>query len=816
MGDRSPTLPTIAERYEIERELGRGGMAVVYLAHDRKHDRRVAVKLLAPEVSQSLDARRFQREITITAGLAHPNILPLHDSGNANGQLYYVMPFVAGESLRHRLARERQLPLHDAVCIARAVAAALEHAHAHGVIHRDVKPENILLADGQAVVADFGIAKLVSETAAQRFTTAGAHLGTPAYMSPEQASGEATVDGRADLYAVGCVLYEMLTGDPPFTGTALAVLAQRVAIAAPDVRLTRDTVPEALATTVARALARSPADRFQTAAELGQALDEAALECAPRSPTGSARADRSASRWSATRRAMLAGALVAAGAAAAAGVGRALRLGPFSRAAGGPPTIHTLAVLPLASVSDAKGPDFFADGLTDALITGLSELGNVNVISRTSVMRYRTMPEPLPRVARALHADAVLEGTVVHSGARVRISTELIRASDQRVIWARSFERTVGDALALQADVAEAVAQEIGVRLGSDAVRRPTPVKLEAQEAYLKGQYYAGQWRLAEAIDAFQRAVAIDPNHAAAYAALARAYYFRAFFGEIAPAEAFSQMRRAASQALTLDPSSAEANGLMALVETHYDWDWAAAERHFRRALALSPSDAQVHHDYAHFLLAAGRQPESVAETKRALELDPANPMLTSCVGWHSLFDREFDQAISYARESQRMMPSFWARIVLGWAYLGEGRSDSAVAEMRVAVAESHDLPFAQAALAHALAKAGRSAEARRILSELLQRSLRGYVSAYDIAVVYAGLGDHDRAIDWLRKAIGERSMFVVHLTWDSRLDDLRTDPRFTALEEQLRKMTGEAAPKTAPSRAAVPPRPGTRGAVTG
>jgi serine/threonine-protein kinase len=245
-------------------------------------------------------------------------------------------------------------------------------------------------------------------------------------------------------------------------------------------------------------------------------------------------------------------------------------------------------------------------------------------------------------------------------------------------------------------------------------------------------------------------------------------------------------MQRAAARALEYDENSAEAHGLIALVDVHYNWDWAGAEREFARAVALSPSNAQVHHDYAHFLLAVGRRAESVAETKRARELDPANPMLTTCTGWHSLFDQRFDEAKSYATEAQRMMPSFWAEIVMGWAFLGEGRTDSAVVAMRSAVSLSKDLPFAEAALGHALAKAGKTAEARRLLDKLLQQSLRGYVSAYDIAIVYAGLGENDHAIDWLRKAMSERSMFVVHLTWDSRLDGLRADPRFLALIKQL------------------------------
>ena len=375
----------------------------------------------------------------------------------------------------------------------------------------------------------------------------------------------------------------------------------------------------------------------------------------------------------------------------------------------------------------------------------------------------------------------------------------MIRFSDQKPLWTRTYERPVGDALSLQDDIASAIAREIGTRFVSSSAARSVAVKPEAQEAYLKGAYFAGQWRLEEATAAFQRAVNIDPNHAAAYAGLARAYYFRAFFGEVASGEAFSQMRRAAARALERDESSAEAHGLMALVNVHYDWDWAGAQRQFARALELSPSNAQVHHDYAHFLLAVGRPAESVAETKRARSLDPANPMLTTCTGWHSLFDNQFHDAKSYAAEAQMMMPSFWAQIVTGWAYLGEGQLDSAVVAMRSAAALSKHLPFADAALAHALAKDGKTAEARQLLESLLQRSLRGYVSAYDVAIVYAGLGENDQAIDWLRKAMGERSMFVVHLTWDSRLDGLRQDPRFTDLVKQLALPASGTARKSTP-----------------
>ena len=781
MRESTPTPSIIVPGYEIDRELGRGGMATVYLARDRRHDRVVAIKVLNPDLSNAFGIERFQREITITAGLAHPNILPLHDSGEADGRLYYVAPYVSGESLRARLTREPQLPVRDAICIARGVASALEHAHAHGVVHRDIKPENILLADGQPIVADFGIARALEGSATNQLTSTGVSIGTPAYMSPEQATGE-HVDERADIYSLGCVLYEMLAGEPPFTGpTAQAIIAKRFANAAPDIRESRDTVDEHLADTIARALARVPADRIQTAAELRALLDDAELASAGVISRARPRAARPKS-W---KRSAIGGGIAIAAAAVAAMAIPQVR----QRIVGSSPVaIHTLAVLPLVNLSGDMSQDFLADGLTDALISGLSEIGSLNVISRTSVMPYKMMkmPKPLTTIARELGADAVLEASVTRDHDRVRVRGKLIRVADQHQLWERTYERQMSNALALQSDIASSVAQEIGLRLSDAPAARIVAVKPEAQEAYLKGAYFAGQSRFADAITAFQRAVDIDPTHAAAYAGLARSYYFRAFFGEVAPAEAFSQMRRAADRAIQYDPRSAEAHGLLALVNVHSDWDWAGAEREFAKALALAPSNAQVHHDYAHYLLAVGRRKESVEQTKRARQLDPANPMLTTCTGWHSLFDRQFDEAKTYASEAQMMMPSFWAQIVRGWAFIGQGRNDSAVVAMRSAATLSNNLPFANAALAHALAKAGKTAEARKLLDMLVRQSIKGYVSAYDIAIVYAGLGDNDQAMAWLGKAFSERSMFLVHLTWDARLDTLHTDPRFAEIVKQL------------------------------
>jgi eukaryotic-like serine/threonine-protein kinase len=781
----SGTLPEggrFAGRYEILEAVGRGGAAVVYRARDRKHDRDVALKVLHPELTHSISAERFAREIGIAAKLTHPHILPLYDSGDDDGVFYYVTPFIQGETLRDRLEREGRLPVREAVATARAAAAALECAHCHGIVHRDIKPENILLIDGQPLVADFGIARVLEPTVDARMTATGMIVGTPAYMSPEQAAGEAAVDHRSDLYSLGCVLYEMIVGEPPFQGaTPQAVIAGRFTREAPPIR-GRATVPDLLADVVAATLDRDPDRRIQTAAELRGLLESIEPETATVSSTLFGRTRRlPAFRRRARARRMAIGSVVAV-LAVGAWLGREYL--PWTGAAGGAARVLTLAVLPLANLSGDVNQEFVADGLTDALITDLARLPEINVISRTSVMQYKMMRKPIREIARELNADMIVEGAITRDGDRILITAALVRGRDEHSLWRDSYVGRVEELFTLQRQVGIAVAREVGARITTSAT--PIAVKPESQEHYLRGASYAAQWRLEEALGSFQRAVEIDPVNAPAYAALARVHYFRSMFGEVAPLEAFSQMRRAASAALAQDPELGEAHGLLALVNTHFDYDWAGAEAHFIRALELSPSNAQVHHDYAHFLLAMGRGPESVEASRRAVLLDPANPMLTSCLGWHSLFDDRFDEALEHAGAAQRMMPSFWGQVVQGWAFTGMDDGEEAIESMRDAVDLAPELAFVQAALAHALGRHGQAAEARALLAELLARAEQTYVSAYDLALVYAGIGENDSAFEWLAKAIAERSMFVVHLTWDARLEPLRGDRRFAELVARL------------------------------
>jgi eukaryotic-like serine/threonine-protein kinase len=779
-----------ADRYEVLEAVGSGATAIVYRAKDLKHDRFVALKVLHRELTQSISAERFAREIGIAAKLTHPNILALYDSGDSDGCFYYVTPFIeGGQSLRTMLQRDGRLAVRDAIGIARGVAAALAYAHERGIVHRDIKPENILLVGGQPLVADFGIARVLEPGNDARMTSTGMIVGTPAYMSPEQAAGEETVDHRSDLYSFGCVLYEMLAGEPAFRGaTPAAVIASRFTHDAPDVRSARPDAPELLGDVVGALLARTLEERIQTSDELHRLLDAVEPDATGLTQTllGRTRRMSSARRRQRARRAAIATAVLVA----ALAVGWFARSSPDQR-------IQRLAVMPLTNLSGDVQQEFVADGLTEGLITDLMRLRDVTVISRTSVMQYKLLRKPAPEVARELNVDAVVEASFTRQGEDIIITAGLVSGRDGRTLWRDIYRGKADSVFALQRRVSAAVAQEIGARLAL-AADQPV-IKSESVEHYLRGASFAAQWRLEEAQASFQRAVEIDPANAQAYAALARAHYFRAQFGEVAPLEAFSQMRRAAAAAIAQDRELGEAYGLMALVNTHFDYDWKGAEDNFIRALQLSPNNAQVHHDYAHFLLAMGRGAESVESSRRAVLLDPTNAMLISCLGWHSLFDHRFDESLRHAGEAQVLMPSFWAQVVQGWALTGLGSVDEAIESLRDAVDLDPNLAFTRAALAHTLARNGAAAEARALLAELLAEARHSYVSAYDVALVYAGLGDNDSAFEWIAKAIAERSSFVVHLTWDSRLDVLRGDRRFSELVERLG--IPSAVPRRTPGR---------------
>jgi serine/threonine-protein kinase len=617
---------SLADRYRIEREpdgaaalLGRGGTATVYLAHDVRHDRHVALKVVHPELAVSVEAERFLREIRFVARLSHPHILPLFDSGVADGLLYYVMPYLKGESLRRRLQREGRLDAAAALGVAREVALALDYAHRNGLVHRDVKPENILLEDGQAVVADFGVAAAMEVAGEEQLTENGRAVGTPAYMSPEQAGGGAPLDGRSDIYSLGCVLYEMLGGRPPFSGpTPHAVMIQQVIATLPPLREHAPDVPDALLGTVERALAKEPAGRFATAAEFAAALEQGRVSggqvavAVPR------------------RRPRRTVALAVAGtalAALAAAVGLSRRADPH-------PEPRAIAVLPFQNLGAAED-GYFTAGITEEITSRLAMLPSVAVISRTSADQYRGVDKPLKQIGRELGADYILEGSVrweklPGKPSRVRVTPQLIRVSDDRHLWAGRYDETLEEVFTVQSRIAEQVATALDLALQPPhhavLAARPTS-NLRAYDFYLRGNEYfnrAGDpGRLRTAEEMYAKATELDPTFALAFARLARSAIWQFHLFSDRTEQRLAQARRAADSALALDPDLPEAH--LAKGQIHYwgELDYEKALQEFRTALAGDPGNGDLAWARGLVERRLGQWSQAQADLKRAVDLDP-------------------------------------------------------------------------------------------------------------------------------------------------------------------------------------------------
>ena len=447
-----------------------------------------------------------------------------------------------------------------------------------------------------------------------------------------------------------------------------------------------------------------------------------------------------------------------------------------------PPRIESIAVLPLENLSSDPEQEYFADGMTDALITALGSVQALRVISRTSVLGFKGTKKSMPEIARELNVDAIVEGAILRSGDQVRITAQLIHAPTDRHLWAESYERNVRDVLALQGEVAQAIAREIRIQLTPQERARlgnARPINTQAYEAYVKGVVGPS----GQAIESLEQAILLDPGYAPAYAGLGSRYYTLGLFGTLSPAEAYTHMKEAALQALEKDGALPQAYDLLGLVRLHYEWNWPDAEKDFRRALELNPNLADARHDYAHYLLAMGREQDSVVESRRAVELDPQSATLTACLGWHHLYASQYDQAVEQAQKAIRMNPNgFWAQLVLGWAYEQKSLYPPAIAAFEKAVELSRGRTISVASLAHAYATSGQRREAQQVLAKLQEQAARSYVPAYDVATVYLGLGDPDQALEWLEKAYVERSSFLVHIHWDPRFKGLRSDPRFRNL----------------------------------
>jgi serine/threonine-protein kinase len=776
---------SLADRYRIERELGRGGMAAVFLAHDLKHDRPVALKVLHPELAHALGPERFLREIRLCARLQHPHILTVLDSGEAVSTfLWFTMPYVEGETLRSRLQRERQLPVDAALRIAREVADGLHYAHEHGVIHRDVKPENILLSGQHALVADFGVARALAGGPEETLTATGMAMGTPLYMSPEQAMAQREVDRRTDVYSLGCVLYEMLTGEPPYTGpTAQAVLAKRLSEPVPHVRTGRE-VPLALERAVTRALGRSPADRFSTAAEFAAALQPDRLD------DGAGGADTAAVRRPRSRR-PLALAVAAALALLLLALGGYAALRRTRSPAAAP--LASAAVLPFVDLSPQRNQEYFSDGLTEELITTLSQVPGLRVAARTSSFQFKGRSPDVHEVGRRLGVGAVLEGSVRKSGNRLRVSTQLISVKDGYQLWSESYDRDLADVFAVQEDVARAIVAALRVRLApardSALAARPT-ADLDAYDLYLKGLFAWNQRTgpaLRDAVRYLEQAVARDPAFARAWAALAQAYLLVVPYAGGSPADTWRKAQAAAARALALDSTSAEAYTSLAYGDMVYAWDWPAAEANFRRAIAADSNYATGHHWYGDFLAGRGRLAESQAEMGRAHQLDPLALQIGVEWGWVSYLMRRNDEAAARIRQVLELDPNYaQAHLRLGLVEIQQHQYAEAIATIKRSIDLGVFYPHAAGGLAFAYSRSGDRKAAVHLLNDLKRRFDREYVPPMFIAEAYAALGDTNRAFEWLERGIDQKDIYIPENFFEPLLDPLRNDPRFGRVLERM------------------------------
>ena len=675
MPDFFDSLKTaLADRYAIEREIGAGGMATVYLAEDLKHERQVAVKVLRPELAAALGPERFLREIKVTAKLAHPHILPLLDSGEAGGFLYYVMPYVEGESLRQRLEREKQLPIEDALKIAQEVGDALSFAHLHDVIHRDVKPENILFEGGHAVVADFGIARAVTAAGGDRLTETGMAIGTPVYMSPEQAAGSKELDGRSDLYSLGCVLYEMLAGQAPFTGpTVESVIKQHLTAEPPNVTAIRPAVPADIVGVLARALAKTPADRFSPVGVFVEALAKRESAAVVATPMPVTRPTHRSWRLPA-----LLGMVLVVVVGAALVVGR--WIGPTP--AGEPEHPRTsIAVLPFRNLS-ADGPyAYFAGGLHDELLTQLAKVAALKVISRTSVMGYAgsNIP-PLPQIASELGVGSVLEGSVQVMGDRLRVNVQLIDATTDEHLWAERYDRTLDDAFAIQSDVAQRVVAAVGATLGGSerqSLAEAPTTSAEAYRFYLQGQAYLrrpGFQRqdFESAQQLYERALALDPDFASAHAGLSYVNGQMWWFKYDPSPERLVRQREEAETALRLAPDLPQAHIAMGRVHYYGRRDYQAALEEYDIALQGLPNDALLWTGIGYVNRRLGNWDEVDAAFEKSTQLDPRNVNLFNDLrGYTYSLTRRYADAIAAFNRALTLAPDLHtAAVQKGWVYL--------------------------------------------------------------------------------------------------------------------------------------------------
>src|SRR2546423_1532214 len=789
---REQLQQTLGDAYRVERELGGGGMSRVFVAQETALERAVVVKVVHPERAAAVNIERFRREIRVSAQLQHPHIVPVLTACETAGLPYFTMPYVEGKTLRAELAGGGQISIRTSTLLLREIASALAYSHAHGVVQRDIKPENILISGGAAMVTDFGVAKALAASTLHKgdgLTSAGVALGTPAYMAPEQITVDQSADARADIYAFGVVAYEMLTGSPPFAGSPQSLIAAHLTVQPESIDRRRSDIPAPLVALVMRCLEKRPSDRPQSAAEIADTLGHVL--------TGDSIAATARGGHRDWRRPA---ALIGAVAVVIIVLGFAI----YTRGNANTPTTtsspKSVAVMPFVNLSSASGDEYFSDGMTEELIDALSKLPTLRVAARSSVFALRKN-NPTPRdVGKALAVGSVLEGTVRRSGDRLRISAQLVDASTGYSLWADSYDRDARDVFAIQDDISRAIVGALKVRLSGESaplVAAPTE-NVEAHNLVLQGRFFT-QKRTApdirRAIGLFSQAIALDSAYAQAYAALSTAYALLPAYAEVSVADVYPKALAAARRALALDTTLGEAHTALGMTEYRFGWDQNLARRELEKGIALAPSTALGRTVYAQQLDFEGKPDSAIVQARAALRSEPLSLITNTMTGVAYYNARRFSDAEAVEKNAIDLDSTFVrAHRDLGWAFLAQRRFPEAEHEFETARRLAHDSPGPETVYLYAVSgrraaaeKLARALESADSAGALQNKPLYGWETAIplEMAMMYGVLGNRDRAFYWLDRALSER-ILPMYIRTSPQFDALRADPRFAKFVARL------------------------------
>ena len=794
--------------YRIVEQLGAGGMGVVFKAQDSRLDRAVALKFLPEKLAQEpLALERFRREARAASALNHPGICTIYDVGEQDGRAFIAMEFLDGETLRNHI-HGKPLPVAEVLELGIEIAEALDAAHAEGIIHRDIKPANIFVNKrGRAKVLDFGLAKLVPKGVAvgdggsgvestTSTSIAGLIRGTPSYMSPEQIRGD-DLDARTDIFSLGLVLYEMATGRQAFGGGTGGAIIEAVLTKPPvSVRAINPDIPAALEAIINKALQKDREQRYQHAPDMladlqrlkretdsGQ-LDTRQMNVAtnadqsPASNTSLSNAGPRSSTSSSTSQPVSRNSTQQSGSFRAPRVAR---------------IIGSLAVLPFENVSRDPENDYLSDGITASLINNLATVPKLRVMAQSTVFRYKGQKVDPQAVGRELNVRAVLTGRLMQSGGSLRIGTELVDVATGSQLWGAQFDRQPGDIFVIQDEISSEIFGKLRLQLTRAEKKRLIKRHTENPEAYhlyLQGHHHWNRWTeegFYKAIGYFQQAIEKDLSYALAYAGVADSYVLLGWNSYLPPKDAFPNAKAAAMKALEIAADVGEARTDLAAVLWLHDWKWPEAEKEFQRSLELNPCYPTANHYYAEYLMTMGRHAEALTRMKKSLELDPLSLIINVAIGWTHYHARQYDQALEQLLRTVELDPNYpmtyW---ILGLVYRITGRYDLAISAGEKGVNLSGGSPLMRASLAHTYGKAGRAVDARRLLNELTELAKHKYVVPQFFAGIHLGLGDHDRAMEYLEKSCKEHSHWLIYLRLDPSMDDLRGDPRFADLLKRI------------------------------